>query len=187
VGAEALQQTGREPDSTVLTLGEVSHPRPGAPTQEPNVRVVAVYAWEGEGHPVIAPAILALLARWRVRRLTIDATGAGEGLAATIAAGARNVAVERLRLTERSKSDLGFLLQAAAGAGRLSYPDSEDPAIRRAHDELRTLRSELRPNRMLHWGNPEPLHDDYANSLALCVWAAGSGLPRARGRRQAEE
>ena len=78
---------------------------------------------------------------------------------------------------ERRKRDLDFLLQSSAGSGRLPLPANDSEDTRRAHNELR-------PNQLLRWGNAAPLHVDAALALALCVWAAASGLPQARVRRQ---
>jgi hypothetical protein len=189
VGGEALQQTRRDADSTVLTIGRVLPPPALSLVQEPSLEVVAHYAWQGAGHAELAGAIAVLVRdRWRLRRLVIDATGVGEGLAASLASLPRGPEVVRLRLTQERKSQLGFALQAAAAGGRLRiYAADGSPEHRAMLRQLQHARAVYRPNRTLAFDvDPAEGHDDYLVSLALALDAAAGVRPLvATGRRAA--
>src|SRR5207248_3648807 len=54
---------------------------------EPRLHVVRQYAWRGAPHRELYPVILSLVReRWRCRRVVVDATGVGGGLAAFLGA-----------------------------------------------------------------------------------------------------
>jgi hypothetical protein len=171
VGGEALQQRG-------------------AAVQEPSLELVRQYAWQGAGHAELAPALAALVREtWRLRRLVVDATGIGEGLAATLAALPGGTEVVRLRLSQEKKSHLGYALQAAAAAGRLRLHAPDGSAEERARRfQLERARAVYRPNRLLAFDvDPAEGHDDHLLSLALAVEAAAGLAPRtATGRRPAD-
>ncbi len=120
VGGEALTP-GRPPDATVLTVARVLAAPADAVAPEPSIEVVEHAAWQGTSHAELAGGLVRLVRTvWRVRRLVVDATGVGEGLAATLAAACRGgPEVVRLRLTEERKSALGYGLLAAVNGGRL--------------------------------------------------------------------
>ncbi len=180
VGGEVLQETRRDADSTVLTIARVLPPPALSLVQEPSLEVVAHYAWQGAGHAELAGAIAGLVRdRWRLRRLVVDATGVGEGLAASLASLSSGPEVVRLRLTQERKSQLGFALQAAAAGGRLRiYAADGSPEFRAMLDQLRRARAFYRPNRTLAFDvNPAEGHDDYLVSLALAVDAAAGLRP----------
>jgi hypothetical protein len=124
--------------------------------------------------------------RWQLRRLVVDATGIGEGLASALATLPRGPEVVRLRLSQERKSALGYALQAAAAGGRLRLhaPDAT-PEYREFRLQLERARAVYRPNRTLAFDvDPAEGHDDYLLSLALCVEAASGVTPRlAVGRR----
>ncbi len=189
VGGEALPRTGASStagvpgnDRTVLTVARVRAAPTGAPVPEPRVEIVEHAAWQGASHAHLAGGISRLLREvWHVRRLTIDATGVGEGLAATLAA-ARDATPEivRLRLTEERKSALGFALLAAVNSGRLRlYRPDGSAECRALWQELELARAEYRAGRRLAWFvDPADGHDDFVVSLALAVDAARELRPR---------
>ena len=74
------------------------------------------------------PQLLDLLREvWRVRRVTVDATGIGEGLAAGLVKALGSV-VEPVTFTAPVKSRLGFQLLSMAGSGRLKvYANDGSP------------------------------------------------------------
>jgi hypothetical protein len=189
VGGEALQP-GRDADSTVLTIGRVLPPPAASLVQEPAIEVVRAYTWQGAGHAALAGALAALVRdRWRLRRLVVDATGVGEGLAASLAALPRGPEVVRLRLSAERKSQLGYALQAAAGSGRLRlYAGDGSAEFRGLWHQLESARARLRPNRLLAFDvDPADGHDDFLLSLALLVEAATGLTPLvATGRRGGE-
>jgi hypothetical protein len=187
VGDEALQNTRRDADSTVLTVARVVPAPFRSLVMEPSLEVVCHYAWQGAGHADLAGALAGLVRdRWRLRRLVVDATGVGEGLAASLASLPGGPEVVRLRLSQERKSYLGFALQAAASAGRLRfYAADGSPEYRAARFQIERARAVYRPNRTLAFDvDPVEGHDDYLMSLALVV-EAGAGIAplTATGRR----
>jgi hypothetical protein len=216
VGGEILQMAGsatatpRSPDRTVLTIARVVAPPAGALLQEPGIEVVEQAAWQGVSHAELVGGLARLVRDvWCARRLVIDATGVGEGLASALAAlrggSARArldepagnetdrrsrtglLEVTRLRLTEERKSALGYGLLAAVNSGRLRlYRQDGSAECRALWRELELARAEYRPNRRLAWHvDPRDGHDDYLMSLALTVEAAQGLEPRsARGRNE---
>jgi hypothetical protein len=185
VGGEALGGS-RDPDSTVLTVARLLPAAAGALVRDPQIEVVALYAWQGAGHTRLAGAVAGLLRLWRPDRLVIDATGVGEGLAASLAAALAGVDVVRLRLSAERKSALGYALQAAAEGGRLRlFRDDGSPEFAAAWFQLQHARAQPRPNRTLAFDvDPALGHDDYLLSLALAVDGAAQFAPRvAAGRR----
>jgi hypothetical protein len=126
---------------------------------------------------------------WRVRRVVIDATGVGEGLASALASlrGGHAPEVVRLRLTEERKSALGYGLLAAVNSGRLRLYRGDGSAEHRALlREMELARAEYRTGRRLAWFvDPRDGHDDFLMSLALTVEAARGMQPRiAKGRTE---
>lgn len=169
-------------DATVLTIARVRAAAPGALVPEPQIEVVEQAVWRGVSHADLTGGLARLLlAVWRVRRVVVDATGVGEGLAAGLAAAARGRAeVVRLRLTEERKSALGFGLLAAVNSGRLQLFRADGSAEWRAlAREMELARAAYRPGRRLAWGvDPADGHDDALVSLALTVEAARELTPR---------
>jgi hypothetical protein len=196
----------------VLTIARLIAPRPDAIVQEPGIEIVEHAAWQGAPHAELMGGLARLLRDvWRVRRLVIDATGIGEGLASALTAmlkadsrmiderstpassliphpsslvrGAPEIV--RLRLTEERKSALGYGLLAAVNSGRLRlYRPDGSPEYRALRRELELARAEYRPSRRLSWFvDPSDGHDDFIMSLALAIEAARDLHPRvARGR-----
>jgi hypothetical protein len=178
VGGEALAQTRRDPDRTVLTVARVLPAPATTLVAEPSLEIVAIYAWRGAGHAELSGAIARLAReRWRLRRLAIDATGIGEGLAAALASQAMlagGLEVLRLRLSRERKSALGYALQAAVAGGRLRlYADDGSPERTELLRQLRLARAVYLPGRLLAFDVDEADgHDDHLLSLALAVEAA---------------
>ena len=93
----------------MVTIGEIDFGDGGAPS----VRVVEHYRWTGEPQHALVPALADLLKRtWRCRRVAVDATGLGAGVASGLAK-AMGGAVEPFVFTAGSKSSAG--LRSAGG------------------------------------------------------------------------
>ena len=111
-GYGPAQRGGR--DATVVTIGEVEV---GGRLDAPSVRVVEHYRWTGEPHHALTPSLVELLRRtWRCRRVVVDATGLGTGVASGLVK-AMGGAVEPFVFTAGSKSRLGFELLGAVNTG----------------------------------------------------------------------
>ena len=184
-GERLAERGGR--DSTVVTIGEVeadSRNPAGSRADAPVVRVVEHYRWTGEPHHALTGSLVDLLQRrWRCRRVVVDATGLGTGIASGLVR-AMGGAVEPFVFTSGSKSSLGFELLAAVNSGRLSAyagdGSAEHVEFRR---EMELAQARYRVNQTMDFFvEASRGHDDYLMSLALAVRAAASAPRAARGR-----
>jgi hypothetical protein len=167
-------------DSTVVTIGELHFPATGAIIKQPQVEVVEHYWWTGRKHTDLYPQLVDILKNvWRCRRIVVDATGMGEPVASFLrqALGTR---VIPYTFTQRSKSELGFNLLAAANSGRLKmYRGDGSPEYQEFWLEAEKARSQYRPNQTMNfYVDPSQGHDDFLMSLALLVEAASGYTPR---------
>ena len=175
-------------DATVVTVGELE-PAPADPAggrpDAPLVHVVEHYRWTGEPHHALTPVLADLLKRtWRCRRVVVDATGLGAGVASGLVK-AMGAAVEPFVFTAASKSQLGFDLLGAVNSGRLTaYAGDGSPEFAEFWRELELAQARYRVNQTMDFFvEPSRGHDDYLMSLALMVRAAAASRPRAaRGR-----
>ncbi len=168
VGGLDLGGEGQGADATVLSIARLAGDR---------CEVAELAAWRSAPFEAVQREVIALARRWRLERLSVDATGLGAPLAKGLAA-ALGPRVEPFVFTTQSKSALGFALLAAVETGRFALfaaDGSAEAAACRA--ELRGCRASHRGGRLWWWG--EGLNDDYVASLALCLRAAEStGGPR---------
>ncbi|MDE2968969.1 MAG: hypothetical protein OXT51_02550 [Chloroflexota bacterium] len=168
-------------DATVVTVGEIEP----TPAGDPLVRVVEHYRWTGEPHHALTSALADLLKRtWRCRRVVVDATGLGAGVASGLVK-AMGAAVEPFVFTAAGKSQLGFDLLGAVNSGRLTaYAGDGSAEFAEFWREMELAQARYRVSRTMDFFvEPSRGHDDYLMSLALMVRAAAAGQPRtARGR-----
>ena len=170
-------------DATALVIAAVDlaglkNPALGGPVY----RVVRAFEWQGEGQPALQARILALAKTWNARRLVVDATGLGAGLAAGLERALRG-RVLRFTFSAASKSRLGWDFVAAVEAGRFRLPRSPAGEAGRT---LERLRAQMRAcegqigageGKPLRWSVPdsargpdgEALHDDLLIAAALCT------------------
>ena len=168
-------------DSTVVTIGELEG---GGRLDAPSVRVVEHYRWTGEPHHSLTPALVDLVKRtWRCRRVVVDATGLGAGVASALVK-ALGGAVEPFVFTAGSKSRLGFELLGAVNTGRVSaYAGDGSPEHAEFWREMELAQARYRVNQTMDfYVEASRGHDDYLMSLALMVRAAASPPRTARGR-----
>ena len=154
---------------------------------EPRLRIVEQYWWRGEPHHALAPRLADLLRRvWRCRRVVVDATGVGAGVASLLTK-ALGGAVEPFVFTQASKSRLAFELLAAVNTGRLQmYAPDGSRECQEFWREAEMAQARYRPNQTVDFFvAPSQGHDDFLVSAALLV-KAGERQPRiARGRVEA--
>ena len=185
---DAEEARGRDRDSTVVTIGELDFSGCDEVFREPLVRVVEHYQWTGRDHASLYPQLVDLLKNvWRCRRVVIDATGLGEGIASLLQRALGRATAEPFVFTAASKSRLGFDLLAAVNAGRLKvYAPDGSPEHEQLWHELGQAEAHYRPNRTMDFAvDPRKGHDDFLVSLALLV-KASEYVPRsARGRLSA--
>jgi Terminase RNaseH-like domain len=187
VAGEAGDDAKAGHDATVLTIGRVVPA--GDSRSESQVEIVRHYAWTGVSHVALHQALVALLRRWRVARVVIDATGIGEPVAAFLTRALGQWRVEALKLTAESKSRLGYGLLAAVNGGRLRLYAGAAAELAECWRQLERCRATYRPNQTLSFYVDErDGHDDYVISLALAVAASKDAGPRqAWGRSSRNE
>ena len=175
------QAANPDRDSTVLTIGELDFSAEGP---EPRIRVIQHYRWTGEPQHTLTPSLVDLLRNvWRCRRVVVDATGLGAGVASFLGKALGSI-VEPFVFTSPSKSRLGFELLAAVNTGRLkAYAADGSPEHQAFWSEVDLAQVRYRPNQTMDFSvDAAQGHDDFLMSLALLV-KAGEYLPRtARGR-----
>ncbi len=163
VGGLDIGGDGTRADRSVLSIGRVAEGR--------RLEVVQQVSWQGAPFARMSAEVEALVQRWGLVRLSIDGTGMGAILAASLEQQHPRVA-ERVHFTSLVKSDLGYGLQAAAETGRLRiYADDGSEEARLTWAELRACEARYGSGRTLQWGDDRG-HDDFAVSLALCLRAA---------------
>ena len=172
-------------DSTVLTIGELDFQAGDPLTGEPQVRVVEHRCWTGVSPASLYPTLLDLLRQvWGCRRVTIDATGLGQGPASFLERTLGGSIVEPFTFTAQSKSRLGFDLLAAVNTGRLKmYAADSSQEYREFWGQIERSEAYFRPDRTMNFlVDPKRGHDDFVSSLALLVRASRYAPRVARGR-----
>ncbi len=174
----ALRALKPRRDSTVVTIGRVSWNEQG----EVGVEVVEHYWWTGRDHRAQLGELERLLRGvWGCRRVVVDATGVGAGLASWLGRTLGDLVVEQFVFSAPSKSRLGFQLLEMVNTGRCRvYGDGGEEAAE-LWCEVGLARYEMRENNALRWYVPaHEGHDDFLVSLALCCEAAqGAARPAA--------
>lgn len=178
VEGEVLRRAQPRRDSTAVTVVRVV---PDAASAGPaRYEIVARYLWTGTRHRELHRRIVNLAGSvWRARKVVIDATGIGAGLASFLSASLGERVVEPFVFSSASKSRLGWDLLAMIDAGRLT---SFDPATCDDPEQLRLdrlFRAQLAacrysvlpgPGKLLRWSVEDPLlHDDLLISAALAA------------------
>ncbi len=173
----ALRALKPRRDSTVVTIGRVRYDD----DREPVVEVVEHQRWTGHDHKTQLAALRHLLRDvWDCRRVAVDATGIGAGIASWLAS-EMGAAIEQVVFTAPLKSRLAYTLLGMVNTGRLRLyvPDSSAEA-RDCWAEVAAARYETRAGEQITFYVPiEEGHDDFVISLALCAHAASSMLPPA--------
>jgi hypothetical protein len=158
-------------DSTVVTIGRVEW----SEEREPRLEVVEVYQWTGRDHKRQLGDLKHLLREvWACRRIVVDATGVGAGIASWLAQEFSEEVVEQFVFGAASKSKLGYLMLGMVNTGRcrmFAADGSEDYIDFWKQASL--AKYEMRANQLMRWYVEESEgHDDRLMSLALCCWAA---------------
>ena len=181
----ALRALKPRQDSTVITIARLHFPTADAVLRQPRAEVVEHYWWTGRPHPQLYPQLVDLLKRvWRCRRVVVDATGIGAGVASFLRDALGGSVVTPFVFTAASKSRLGFALLAAINSGRLKiYAADGSEEYRQFWLQIERTRSVFRPNQTMNFFvDPAEGHDDFLMSLALLVEAADYTPRSARGR-----
>jgi hypothetical protein len=205
VGGEALgeniEEERQKHDATALVIAAVDleglrNPAVGGPVY----KVVWAFEWQGVGQPALQARILALARSWNARRLVVDATGLGAGLAAGLERALRGRVIRRI-FTAANKSRLGWDFIAALETGRFRLPripagegasstgvgaspgGNGGRVLERLWAQMKACSAEVGPgeDKPLRWSVPdgargpqgEVLHDDLLVAAALCTTLDG--------------
>ncbi|MFW6073995.1 MAG: hypothetical protein ACOC9Y_00260, partial [Chloroflexota bacterium] len=176
-GVEGEIVRRREPrrDSTALSVVRVI---PGDRAEQPRYEIVCRYLWTGVRHGDLHDRIVRLARDvWNVRKIVIDATGIGAGLASFLRATLGERVVEPFTFTSSSKSQLAWDLLGLLDSGRLQTfnPDLGASIEQSQLDHLFWKQLEAcrysvlpGPGKLLRWSvEDEALHDDLLISAAL--------------------
>jgi hypothetical protein len=183
----ALRSLKPRKDSTVITLAELDWSVISNLVLEPRLRVVEHYYWTGRKHRDQYVQMLDLLRNvWSCRKVVVDATGVGAGVAGFLASALGRQVVEPFVFSSPSKSRLAYGFLGAVNAGRLKlYRDDGSAESREFWRQAEQARYSVGANQSMDfYVPPEVGHDDFLMSAALAVEAAGmAGVRRATGRR----
>ena len=152
-GVTGIRATEPSRDSTVVTIGELRSNDDGSGFVLPSLRVVEHFWWTGRPHTEIFSNLVHILKdTWGCRRVVVDATGIGAGVAAFLRKRLGTSIVKPFTFTAKSKSQLGFDLLAAINSGRLhSYKPRRLPRVHRVlvPDVQGKERSQAQPDHQL--------------------------------------
>lgn len=138
-GEVSLRNPGR--DSTALTVVEVDlRTVADELIRRPTYRAVARRLWTGVKHVKLYAQIKALAEHWQARRVVVDATGVGAGLASFLER-ALPGRVTPFTFTSASKSQLGWDFLGIVDGGRWK---ESDESIRNESMSNELLRTELK-------------------------------------------
>ncbi len=158
-------------DSTVLTIGRVSFNELMLPVLE----IVHQAWWTGMHHVEQYAAVCDYVARWNIKRLVVDATGEGAGLASLLIDKWGEERVEAFKFSRPSKSRLGFQVLGMINSGRLKlYAQGGAPQeiAEECWAQLRKARYRLpAPEIIDFYVAAGEGHDDFLMSLALTTEA----------------
>jgi hypothetical protein len=165
--------TGKR-DSTVITIGRVRYNE----LDLPRIEVVHQVWWTGMRYMDQYAAAVALMQQWNIRRLVIDRTGLGEGLAALLTQCFGEERVVAFRFTRPTKSHLTYQMLSMINSGRLKmYQADEAPPLiyEEAWKQLRLARYRIPAQEMMdRYVDAGEGHDDFLMSIALLTEALAS-------------
>jgi len=183
--AEAMQSLKSRQDSTVVTIAELDFSMASELTGGPAAKIVEHYWWTGVGHASLYPRLVDILRNvWNCRRVVVDATGLGEGVASFLEKALGSAVVTPFKFTAQSKSSLAFDLLASVNSGRLKmYAGDGSSECQEFWREMDLAKGYFRPNQTMNfYVDPSQGHDDFLMSLALAVRASAYQPKVARGR-----
>jgi hypothetical protein len=141
-------------------------------------RVVNRKAWQGISQSRLFEEVLALSRLWRARKIVVDATGVGAGLANFLERALPGRVIPFL-FTVTSKSSLGWNFLALIDSGR--FKDYADATPEKAQFLVEASACKYAvskgPEKRIQWSVPagsrdvhgQAIHDDWLMSAALCA------------------
>lgn len=161
-------------DATALTVVEVDLSGLDDPAvMRPRYRAVDRRLWVGTPHPRLYAAISDLaLNVWSARRVVVDATGVGAGLAGFLGQALGDKVVPFV-FTQQSKSQLGWDFLGLVEGGRYKeYAEDGESDTGLFWAQVEACGSQVNegPGKLLRWGVADrATHDDLVVSAALCA------------------
>ena len=186
----ALRALKPRQDSTVVTIGRLDFSACNDLQPLARVDIMEHCWWTGKPHTALYPQLVDVLRNlWQVKRVVVDATGVGAGVASFLAQALGKSVVTPFLFTQPSKSKLGFNLLAAINSGRVKmYAQDGSDECREFWFEMSKARSTFRPGQTINfYVEPSAGHDDFLASLALLVEAASYKPRSARGYVREEQ
>jgi hypothetical protein len=175
----AESMSSAQHDSTVLTIARVSYNELNLPCLE----VVHHEWWTERPYLEQYAATVALVERWSIRTLVIDATGLGATLASLLCTRLGEERVQPFTFTRPSKSRLAYQVLALLNSGRLKLyarQDAPNNIYQECWQQLSRARYRLpAPDTLDFYVERGEGHDDFLMSLALLTEAASDMLPPA--------
>lgn len=175
----ALESSNGRRDATALTVIEVSlDTMRDEIIRAPTYLVQFRKLWVGVNHTRLYGEILALCRLWDAKRLVVDATGVGAGLASFLDR-ALPGRVIKFTFNSSTKSKLGWDFLSVIDSGRFKeyFPEDAEQAL--LWEQLAGCQYEIVPGveRRIKWGVPDGMrnaaggyvHDDLVLSAALCA------------------
>ncbi|MGE5617674.1 MAG: hypothetical protein ACM3US_00275, partial [Sphingomonadaceae bacterium] len=183
----ALRALKPRKDSTVITVAELDWSLVSNLVLEPRLKVVEHYYWTGRKHRDQYVQMVDLLRNvWDCRKVVVDATGVGAGVAGFLVSALGRQVVVPFVFSAPSKSRLAYDFLGAVNAGRFKlYREDGSPESREFWLQAEQARYTVGANQAMDfYVPPERGHDDFLMSAALAVQAAGmAAVRRATGRR----
>jgi len=183
----ALRSLKPRKDSTVITVAELDWSTISDLVLEPRLRVVDHHYWTGRKHREQYTQLLDLLRNvWGCRKVVVDATGVGAGVAGFLASALGRQVVVPFVFSAPSKSKLAYDFLGAVNAGRFKlYREDGSPEWREFWLQMEQARYAVGANQAMDFYVPADRgHDDFLISAALAVEAASvAEVRRAIGRR----
>lgn len=176
VGGEArrkagVQQASWKHDSTVITIGRVRRDE----LELPSLQIVHQIEWKGKLYTEQYAQLVELCEQWNIRRLVIDSTGLGGGLASFLTARLGEDIVTSFHFSRPSKSNLTYHMLSLIDTGRLkmySEDSTPDDISAEAWKQLKLARYRVPGENLIDMYVPtEDGNDDYLTSIALCCEA----------------
>ncbi len=161
----------RKHDSTVLTIARVVMNE----LDLPGLQIVHQVQWTGKPYLEQYAQCIELCNFWGIRRLVIDKTGLGEGIASLLSDKLGGDRVVPFHFTRQSKSKLTYQLLSLINSGRLKMyrnNGAPDDISAEAWKQLKLVRYRVPGDNLLDmYVAPDEGHDDYLISIALCCEA----------------
>ncbi len=189
MGLEDMDVHGKR-DSTTLTIGEAEL-MDLVGLEMARVQVVERYQWVGIKHTDLYARLVDLLRNtWGVRKVVVDASGVGHGVASFLekSLGSHVVTGVLFDGAWSLHSELAFNFLAAINAGRFKeYEHDNEEITTEAWSQYESAILETRPNKRVKMHVPEEEgHDDLLVSALLLLKAADEAAPYLRGYRSME-